>query len=143
MLFIYRGNIHNTSISESLLPILCYDYTNLDYHYKGHFMKKGLFVSSLFLLLVGCQTVKPADNTKTFYIDSTLADCVGVAPMKCMKVKQDPNADWEYFYGSIQGFDYQPSYQYTLKVKQFDIANPPADAPSIRYELVEIINKTQ
>lgn len=63
--------------------------------------------------------------------------------MKCMKVKQDPNADWEYFYGSIQGFDYQPGYQYTLKVKQFDIANPPADAPNIRYELVEIINKTQ
>lgn len=76
-------------------------------------MKKSLFVSSLFLLLVGCQTVKPADNTKTFYIDSTLADCVGVAPMKCMKVKQ------------------------------FDVANPPADAPNVRYELVEIINKAK
>lgn len=106
-------------------------------------MKKSLLVSSLFLLLVGCQTVKSADNTKTFYVDSTLADCVGVAPMKCMKVKQDPNANWEYFYGVIQGFDYQPGYQYTLKVKQFNVANPPADGSSIRYELVEIVNKTQ
>ncbi|GHB88354.1 hypothetical protein GCM10007290_12230 [Providencia stuartii] len=87
--------------------------------------------------------MKPADNTKTFYIDSTLADCVGVAPMKCMKVKQAPNAEWEFFYGNIQGFEYEPGYQYTLKVKQFDVANPPADAPNVRYELVEIINKAK
>ncbi|ELZ5939308.1 DUF4377 domain-containing protein [Providencia vermicola] len=106
-------------------------------------MKKCVFVSSLLFVLVGCQTVKTTDNTKTFYIDSTLADCVGVAPMKCMKIKQNQQADWELFYGTIQGFDYQPGYQYTLKVNQFDVANPPADAPSLRYELVEIINKTK
>lgn len=47
------------------------------------------------------------------------------------------------FYGNIQGFEYEPGYQYTLKVKQFDVANPPADAPNVRYELVEIINKAK
>lgn len=57
-------------------------------------MKKCVFVSSLLFVLVGCQTVKTTDNTKTFYIDSTLADCVGVAPMKCMKIKQNQQADW-------------------------------------------------
>lgn len=106
-------------------------------------MKKMLLASSIIMLLVGCQTVKPADidNTKTFYVDSSLADCVGVAPMKCMKVKENPNDDWQLFYNSIQGFEYQPGFTYTLQVKQFDVPNPPADAPSIRYELVEIIEK--
>lgn len=37
------------------------------------------------------------DNTKTFYVDSSLADCMGVAPMKCMKVKENPNDDWQLF----------------------------------------------
>ncbi|MEX6225028.1 hypothetical protein AB6F55_09370 [Providencia hangzhouensis] len=43
-------------------------------------MKKMLLASSVVLLLVGCQTVKPADtdNTKTFYVDSSLAHCVGI-----------------------------------------------------------------
>ncbi|HGN1704991.1 TPA: DUF4377 domain-containing protein [Providencia rettgeri] len=106
-------------------------------------MKKLLLGSIVLTLLVGCQTVKPADtgNTRTFYVDSSLADCVGVAPMKCMKVKENPNDDWQLFYNSIQGFDYQPGFTYTLQVKQFDVPNPPADASSIRYELVKIVEK--
>ncbi|MGG4607527.1 DUF4377 domain-containing protein [Providencia sp. Me31A] len=106
-------------------------------------MKKLLLGSIMLTLLVGCQTVKPADtdNTKTFYVDSSLADCVGVAPMKCMKVKENPNDDWQLFYNSIQGFDYQPGFTYILQVKQFDVPNPPADASSIRYELVKIVEK--
>ncbi len=53
----------------------------------------------MFVLLAGCQNMKPAetDNTKTFYIDSSLADCMGVAPMKCMKVKENPSDDWQLF----------------------------------------------
>ena len=73
-------------------------------------MKKLLFATSMFVLLAGCQNMKPAetDNTKTFYIDSSLADCMGVVPMKCMKVKENPSDDWQLFYSSIQGFEYQP-----------------------------------
>ncbi|SUC31541.1 Uncharacterised protein [Providencia rettgeri] len=61
--------------------------------------------------------------------------------MKCMKVKENPSDDWQLFYSSIQGFEYQPGFSYTLQVKQFDVPNPPADAPSIRYELVKIVEK--
>ena len=106
-------------------------------------MKKLLLATSMFVLLAGCQNMKPAetDNTKTFYIDSSLADCMGVAPMKCMKVKENPSDDWQLFYSSIQGFEYQPGFSYTLQVKQFDVPTPPADAPSIRYELVKIVEK--
>ncbi|WP_438873174.1 DUF4377 domain-containing protein [Providencia hangzhouensis] len=70
-------------------------------------MKKIILATSMFVLLAGCQNMKPAetDNTKTFYIDSSLADCMGVAPMKCMKVKENPSDDWQLFYSSIQGFE--------------------------------------
>ncbi|MTC60922.1 DUF4377 domain-containing protein [Providencia rustigianii] len=110
-------------------------------------MKKLLLASSVIFLLAGCQTgastntMKPTTNNKTFYVDSSLADCVGVAPMKCMKVKEKPADNWQYFYGSIQGFTYEPGYNYVLEVQQFDVPNPPADAPSVRYELVKIIEK--
>ncbi|HGN0868048.1 MULTISPECIES: DUF4377 domain-containing protein [Providencia] len=111
-------------------------------------MKKILLASSLLVLLAGCQngnntnTMKPTNsNNKIFYIDSSLADCVGVAPMKCMKIKEKPTDDWQYFYSSIQGFSYEPGYNYVLEVQQFDVPNPPADAPSIRYELVKVIEK--
>ncbi|WP_438870986.1 DUF4377 domain-containing protein [Providencia hangzhouensis] len=75
-------------------------------------MKKIILATSMFVLLAGCQNMKPAetDNTKTFYIDSSLADCMGVAPMKCMKVKENPSDDWQLFYSSIQGFEYQPGF---------------------------------
>lgn len=104
-------------------------------------MKKHLLATSMLLLLAGCQTMKPSDNSKTFYVDSSLADCVGVAPMKCMKIKENPADEWQFFYGSIQGFDYETGYNYILQVKQFDVPNPPADAPNIRYELVKIVEK--
>ena len=54
-------------------------------------MKKFLTIP-LFLLLAGCNTATGTntqvmnDSTKTLLIDSQLYDCVGVAPMKCMKV---------------------------------------------------------
>ncbi|WP_438873201.1 lipoprotein [Providencia hangzhouensis] len=55
-------------------------------------MKKIILATSMFVLLAGCQNMKPAetDNTKTFYIDSSLADCMGVAPMKCIESERKP-----------------------------------------------------
>ncbi|MEX6225027.1 DUF4377 domain-containing protein [Providencia hangzhouensis] len=58
-----------------------------------------------------------------------------------MKVKENPNDDWQLFYNSIQGFESRPRFHLLPQVKQFDVPNPPADAPSIRYELVKIIEK--
>ena len=109
-------------------------------------MKKFLTIP-LFLLLAGCNTATGTntqvmnDSTKTLLIDSQLYDCVGVAPMKCMKVKELPAGELSLFYQNIEGFDYQAGTQYKVKVKVTDIPNPPADAPSIKYTLVEILDK--
>ncbi|WP_374071375.1 DUF4377 domain-containing protein [Morganella morganii] len=108
-------------------------------------MKSAYVIAPLFLLMAGCsqnaRTDQAAENTRTLYIDSELADCVGVAPMKCMKIKESPDAEWEFFYQSIDGFTYEPGYQYRVSVKTTNVPNPPADAPNIRYQLISVLSK--
>ncbi|PTT37503.1 hypothetical protein DBR28_09820, partial [Chryseobacterium sp. HMWF028] len=55
--------------------------------------------------------------------------------MKCMQVKESTSAECTNFYSNIEGFTYEPGYEYVLKVKTEKITNPPADASSIKYTL--------
>ncbi len=78
-------------------------------------------------------------ETKILYIDSSLVDCVGVGPQQCMLVKENPNSEWELFYDSIEGFEYQEGTEYKISVTITEIQNPPADSSSLKYILVEIL----
>jgi len=82
-----------------------------------------------------------AEETKTIFIDSHLVDCVGVGPQKCMLVRDNQNPQWSNFYDNIDGFTFVEGNTYQLSVKITDIENPPADASSLKYELLEIITK--
>jgi heat shock protein HslJ len=62
--------------------------------------------------------------------------------MKCMQVKNAPEGEWEFFYDQIEGFTYEPGFEYELRVNKVEVANPPADGSSLRYELVAVVNKT-
>ena len=64
--------------------------------------------------------------------------------MRCMLVQEDDKIcteDWEYFYQTIQGFDYEEGFIYDLDVKIITIENPPADASSLQYQLIKLIEK--
>ncbi len=69
-----------------------------------------------------------------------LVDCVGVGPMKCMVV------DGNFFYESIEGFDYEEGYVYELRIEKYDAwpgeKEPPQDASMYGYRLIEVISKT-
>lgn len=82
-------------------------------------------------------------DEKTFIVGPETADCTGVSPMKCLQVKETPSASWTNFYSNIEGFTYEPGYEYVLKVKTEKIANPPADGSSIKYTLVKQVSKTK
>ncbi len=77
----------------------------------------------------------------TLYVDSKLVDCVGVGKQQCMLVREDPNSNWENFYDKIIGFKFQPGYTYKLKIQVTEIKNSPADTSSLKYSLVEILEK--
>lgn len=106
---------------------------------------KGVLPVFAVLVMTQCKTSSTAsgENEKTFIVGSETVDCTGVAPMKCLQVKENSSDNWSNFYSNIEGFTYEPGYEYVLKVKTENIANPPADGSSIRYILVKQISKTK
>lgn len=82
-------------------------------------------------------------NEKNFIIASQTVDCTGVAPMKCLQVKEKETDLWENFYSNIEGFTYEPGFEYVLKVKTEKIENPPMDGSSIKYTLIKQVSKTK
>ena len=92
------------------------------------------------LMLAGCQQVT-APEGETLFVNAALVPCIGVSPMQCMQVKESKEQDWTLFYNHIQGFTFEPGYLYELKIAKFKVDNPPADAPNIRYELLQLVSK--
>jgi heat shock protein HslJ len=88
------------------------------------------------------ETATESENQKTIYVASQMVDCVGVGPQKCLQVREEPGADWQFHYSGIEGFNYEPGYNYTLRIREEAVENPPADASSIRWILVDIVDKT-
>ncbi|WP_339879260.1 DUF4377 domain-containing protein [uncultured Algoriphagus sp.] len=84
-------------------------------------------------------------QTETWWINSVRVDCVGVGPMTCYQIQKGEklgDEEWQLFYSSIKGFDYEPGHIYRIKVKITDKEAPvPADASSKNYELEEILSK--
>lgn len=99
------------------------------------------------ILLQTCQPVKTNDNEMILWINSSKIDCTGVSKMTCLQVQKsdtlDLSKDWELFYSQIDGFEYQPGFLYKLKVKTVKIENPPADGSTIKYILVEELEKKE
>jgi hypothetical protein len=88
------------------------------------------------------RVVYAAQDTEVVYqVGPQLVDCQGVAPMKCMVIKETPAAPWTYFYSAIQGFTFEPGYVYTLRILRSRVADPPADAAAYEYKLIQIIQK--
>lgn len=81
-----------------------------------------------------------------YWINGLKVPCTGVGPMHCLQVQQgetpDPSA-WKPFYGTIKGFEFEAGFLYKIVVreKQLDAAKVPADASSIEYTLVKIVEK--
>ncbi|KVT88122.1 hypothetical protein WT25_06155 [Burkholderia territorii] len=115
-------------------------------------------------LLAGCQTDaavtndasaanatnaradRPADGrpvTRTVYVAPQTARCTGVAPMDCLQVRGSPAEPWSLWYAGIEGFAYQPGYQYVLEVDEYRVALPPADGSSIRWVLKRVVERRQ
>jgi hypothetical protein len=60
-----------------------------------------------------------------------------------MQVRRSPDAEWELFYGRIEGFTFEPGYTYKLRVRVTPVESVAADASSLRYELVAVEEKAR
>lgn len=73
---------------------------------------------------------------------------MGVGPMTCLQIQRGEVIDeeeWELFYDNIEGFEFTPGYRYKLLIKTDTLPREqvPADASSIRYTLLEELEKIQ
>ena len=105
-----------------------------------------LFALFLITSLFGCKSGKTINVV--YRVNSAKADCVGVAPMSCLQVQKGDSIgtnSWEYFYSPIEGFNYEPGNIYTISVKQTQLPKSqiPADGSSLKFELIEVLDKAQ
>jgi heat shock protein HslJ len=111
-------------------------------------VRNVLMIAGLLMLaLTACQPVQDtrssatAERETTLYVGPELVDCVGVGPMQCMLVKENPEDEYTYFYDNIEGFEFEPGYEYELRVLITPRENVPADASSLQYTLIEVVSK--
>lgn len=100
----------------------------------------------LLFVLVGSLAVvaqESSEDVRTVWVGPVQVECVGVAPQPCLLVKENADDPYEYFYGTIEGFTYERGYDYELRVRVEPVANPPADASSQKWTLVEVVSTTR
>jgi len=77
----------------------------------------------------------------TLLVREQRVDCQGEGATRCLQVRQSESEPWRNLYAPIEGFDYEESNAYELRVAVTQTPHPPADAPSLRYRLIEVISK--
>ena len=94
---------------------------------------------ALGVALTGCSE---SPDTTRLWIGPERVECEGVAPMMCLQVAESEDGDYQLFYDTIEGFDYEGGTSYVIDVSITEVENPPADASSLQYTLVEIVEES-
>lgn len=109
--------------------------------------RQGLWIATTLvtMLAAACISMEPDSSpVASVVLEVTVGpervECVGVAPMQCLVV------DGEYFYDSIEGFEYEEGYIYRIRMERYDawpdLEEPPQDASAYGYRLVEVVSQT-
>ncbi|MCG8393000.1 MAG: DUF4377 domain-containing protein [Pseudomonadales bacterium] len=101
-------------------------------------LKRAVLVLLFLLGACGERDDKPGE---ILHVAPYTSACIGAGPMNCMQVRADDESNYQLFYNHIEGFDFEPGYNYTLRVKVENVDNPPADGSSLRYTLLEVVSK--
>ncbi|WP_257266181.1 META and DUF4377 domain-containing protein [Endozoicomonas sp. ONNA2] len=79
--------------------------------------------------------------TRFIYVAPEKAPCTGLGPMECLQIRESEEAPWTLFYDNIEGFEFTPGIAYRLRIKEFDLPNPPADASGKRWILDLVVEQ--
>ena len=104
-------------------------------------MRKTLLLA-LCVFSSGCGLLEPDSEAMTLFVGPERVECMGfMFPTTCLQVRFHPEGDWEAFSDPIEGFNFEPGFLYELRVRRISIDDPPADASSYRWILLELVNK--
>ncbi|MHC5226011.1 DUF4377 domain-containing protein [Ignatzschineria sp. LJL83] len=110
-------------------------------------MKKLLGIGLLGGFLAACASF--SGETVMLKIASSQANCVGIVPQKCLLVEEitdiktasNKTEEWSYFYSNIEGFNYEPGFEYIVEVQKTPRENVAMDQSSIIYRLGKVVSK--
>lgn len=110
------------------------------------FKRSAVLIALAGTLALGCsrvtEPVAPIERVYTLEVAPSTVTCTGLLVQQCLQVREQPDRPYTWFYGSIEGFAYEPGYQYLLRVGERTILNPPADGASRALRLIAILAKT-
>lgn len=96
------------------------------------------------MIMVVCAVVfcycKKNDGDIMMTVASRKGSCYVVEKFSCYIVRIGNNPDWMKITDSINGFEYEPGFEYVIKVQRRQINNPPEDYRG-EYILKKIISK--
>ncbi len=105
-------------------------------------MTKFRFYSFILIAILSFNVgILAKSKTQILVIAERMADCTGVAPMKCLQVKRPQDEKWTLFYGVIENFQYIAGYTYVVRVAVDTVKNPPSDSSSKKYRLKKILSR--
>ncbi|HEY9317824.1 heat shock protein HslJ [Achromobacter deleyi] len=83
-----------------------------------------------------------AGPTKLVYVNSERVPCnAGAGRTLCYQVRDSAAQPWQFWYGDITGFNFQPGIRYRLRVVEVADPNPPANGSSMRWVLDAVIEQ--
>ena len=102
----------------------------------------------LIALTVGCNRsgsviIPEKENVEIITIGPYTVTCQGLIEQQCYLEFNEESQEWEFFYESIQGFNFEPGYIYTLKVRLEDRGTEIQDVGRYAYHLVEVLSKEE
>lgn len=92
-----------------------------------------------------------AGTTMFLEVDSQLRKCSHplIPNYQCLWVRErkydensvalKPSDEWHFLYQNIEGYEHEAGIRNVVRVKKFDVKNPPADASSVAYVLDTVI----
>lgn len=106
------------------------------------FLTKCISLLTLILLCltVGCNR---GEHIETLIIGPYRTECPSFSGSDCYLEFNEENQGWHFFYDVIEGFDFEPGFIWTLKVRVVDIGTEIQDAGRYDYYLMEVISKEE
>lgn len=114
-------------------------------------LTKTMLSIALLLLTfsIGCDRTNTIDtlitpgeeNMEILIIGPYTETCQGFIEQSCFLEFNEASQEWHLFYENIQGFDYEPGFIWTLKVRLEDRGTEIQDVGRYAYHLVEVVSK--
>ncbi|TAI46818.1 DUF4377 domain-containing protein [Flagellimonas allohymeniacidonis] len=106
----------------------------------------SLLLVPLVFLFISCSSDDDGVETANLRVNYYTLPCTGSFPTDCLQVQEGNEiggSSWFNFFGTIEGFEFEPGFVYDLQIEKTRIENPPADGSSYSLRLVRLVSKSE